>query len=95
LIQINAAARPTLMLPHHPKEDVMMWWWEGYGPGPWMYLGPVFFVVMLFACGVMMMYMMRGRQGGRSGALEILKERFARGEINRAEYEERRRMLDA
>jgi uncharacterized membrane protein len=39
--------------------------------------------------------MMRGRRRGQSGSLEILKERFARGEIDKAEYEERRRLLDA
>jgi uncharacterized membrane protein len=39
--------------------------------------------------------MMRGRHRGHSGALEILKERFARGEIDKAEFEERRRLLDA
>jgi len=69
--------------------------WNYYGPGPIMYFGPVFFIVMIFACGVMIMYMMRDRRGGRSGALEILKERFARGKIDKNEYEERRRMLDA
>ena len=72
----------------------MMWWWND-GPGPWMYFGPVVFIVMIFACGVIMMFMMRGRHGGRSGALDILKERFARGEIDKNEYEERRRLLDA
>jgi uncharacterized membrane protein len=31
----------------------------------------------------------------RSGhAIDLLKERFARGEINQAEYEERRRLLE-
>jgi uncharacterized membrane protein len=40
--------------------------------------------------------MMRGRHGGRSSyPLDILKERFARGEITQAEYEERRRVLEA
>ena len=72
----------------------MMWWWND-GPGPWMPFGPVVFIVMMFACGVMMMFMMRGRHRGRSGALDILKERFARGEIDKNEYEERRRLLDA
>ena len=61
-------------------------WWSYYGPGPLMYFGPVFFIVMIFACGVMMMYMMRGRHGGHSGALEILKERFARGEIDKSKF---------
>ena len=70
-------------------------WWSYYGPGPFMYFGPVFFIVMIFACGVMMMYMMRGRHSQESAALEILRKRFARGEIDKAEYEERRRLLDA
>jgi putative membrane protein len=56
--------------------------------------------MMLFviACIAMMVFMMRGgmRHRARGGyALDILKERFARGEINQAEYEERRRLLQA
>jgi putative membrane protein len=70
-------------------------WWNYYGPGPWMPSGPVIFIVMIVACGFMMMHMMRGRHRGHSGALEILKERFARGEIDKTEFEERRRLLDA
>ena len=36
------------------------------------------------------------RHGGRSSyPLDILRERFARGEITQAEYEERRRVLEA
>ena len=42
-----------------------MMWWSDFGPGPWMYFGPVVFIVMIFACFVMMMFMMRGRHGGR------------------------------
>jgi uncharacterized membrane protein len=42
--------------------------------------------------------MMRGMMVGHrreSNALDILKERFARGEISQAQYEEQRRLLDA
>jgi putative membrane protein len=73
----------------------MMWWWNDYGPGPWMYFGPVFFIVIIAFCVFMMMFMMRGHRSGGGGAQQILKERFARGEIDKAEYEERRRLLDA
>jgi putative membrane protein len=82
----------ALMLRYHLREVTMGWGY--FGPGPWMFFGPVFFVVMIVACGVIMMVMMRGRHDGHSGALEILKERFARGEIDKVEYEERRRLLD-
>ena len=40
-----------------------MMWWNDYGPEPWMYFGPAFFIIMIFACGVMMMYMARGYRG--------------------------------
>ena len=39
-------------------------------------------------------FMMRGMHRHRgSSALEILRERFARGEITQAEYEQRRELL--
>jgi uncharacterized membrane protein len=42
----------------------------------------------------MMMWMMRGhRRRGGTNSLDILNERFARGEIDQVEYEERRRVL--
>jgi putative membrane protein len=43
---------------------------------------------------------MRGMMGGHENrskdrtALDILKERFARGEITQTEYDERRRLLE-
>ena len=49
-------------------------------------------IVFLF-CMIMMMWVMRGRRYGGSNALDILNERYARGEIIKAEYEERRRVL--
>jgi len=74
-----------------------MMWWNEFGPAPWMMFGPMFMLLILAACVIMMFFMMRGRHGGGRGdsAAQILKERFARGEIDKAEYDERRRVLGA
>ncbi len=70
----------------------MMWWNWDYWPMP--FFMPLFIIVFFAICMIMMMWMMRGhRHGGDSRALDILNERYARGEINQAEYEERRRVL--
>jgi putative membrane protein len=71
-------------------------WWNDYGPAHWLFFGPMFILFMVLACVVMMFFMMRGHRSGYSGdsAAQILKERFARGEIDKAEYEERRRVLE-
>ena len=75
-----------------------MWWWNGYGPGPWMF-GPFVMIVVLIIFGAMMFFMMRGMMGGHReqsrDPLDILKERFARGEITQAQYEEQRRLKEA
>jgi uncharacterized membrane protein len=54
-------------------------------------------VAFAVICMAVMFFMMRGRMmhGHHHRALDILKERFARGEINQTEYEERRRLLEA
>ncbi len=72
-----------------------MMWGAGY---PWHW-GMGFVVMLLFAivCMAMMFSMMRGGMMHRhrsEHAIDVLKERFARGEINQAEYEERRRVLE-
>jgi putative membrane protein len=75
-----------------------MWWsdmwWSDHWPFPFMF--PFMGIVFMLVCMAMMFFMMRHRGHGRDGdALEILRARFARGEINQAEYEERRRLLQA
>ena len=45
----------------------MMWWWSDYGPEPWMYVMPVFFILMIGACVFMIFFMMRGHRAGHRG----------------------------
>ena len=72
-------------------------WWSDYWPGHWMFFGPLMMIVFMLACGAMMYFMMRGgmRRPHEERALGILKERLANGEIGRAEFEEKRKLLEA
>mgnify|MGYP001078000422 CR=1 FL=1 len=76
----------------------MMGWGWGWGG---MIFGPIFMILVLavtIAVAVLLVRWIAGpAQGpqhpqGRS-PLDILKERYARGEIDKEEYEERRRTL--
>lgn len=77
----------------------MMGWADGYG---WM--GPGWIVMILFwvlvivgAVLLVRWFGMGDRDGGdtsRRTPLEILQERYARGEIEREEYEQKRRDLE-
>jgi putative membrane protein len=72
--------------------------WSEYWPMPAMFFGPAIMILFVIVCIVVMSSVMRGgmhQRDRRSEPLDILKERFARGEINQAEYEERRRLLQA
>lgn len=76
----------------------MMWWGGGW------FFGPLFMILVLavvIACCVLLVRWLAGPwqapassppPQGRS-PLDILKERFARGEIDQEEYESRRRVL--
>ena len=73
-------------------------WWSDYWPIPGMFFGPVLMFLFVIACMAMMFFMMRGDMMHRHpprDAVDVLKERYARGEINEAEYRERRRLLEA
>ena len=71
-----------------------MMWWNDYDPGPWMFFGPMFMIVLMALCFGMMFFMMRRHGAGHGdSAAQILKERFARGEIDGHENEGRRRTL--
>lgn len=65
--------------------------WHGF-------VGPIVWIIVIFALvALFSRFGLWGRHGYRyrhgSGALDILEERFARGEIDKAEFEEKRRTL--
>ena len=68
-------------------------WWYGMIFGPLVMIG--FAIVAVVAILLLLRVFVLGGQSGAAddAALEILRQRFARGEITRAEYEERRRIL--
>ena len=62
-------------------------WWSDYWAMPWMAFAPMVMIIFAIICMVMMFFMMRGGMAHRSRgghAIDILKERYARGEITRA-----------
>lgn len=81
----------------------------GYGPYMWnggwhgWFFGPIMMIVFIAVVVVVIVLLVRWLGGpGHGGALhhppdktpiDILKERFARGEIDKEEFEERRRVL--
>lgn len=84
-----------------PYPGYHMWGdgWHG------MFFGPLFMLLLLAAVVVVVVLLLRWLGGpashplsphhtpGAKTPLDILKERFARGEIDKEEFEERRRVL--
>ena len=79
---------------------MMYGWWNG-SAAPWygMIFGPIAMIVFIALTVLVIVWLWRtAGPGWRSSvqgnsALDILKDRLARGEIDRAEYEERRQLL--
>lgn len=79
---------------------MMYGWWDG-SSAPWygMIFGPVMMIVFttltVLIIGLVLRAVGLGRQSSPSAErpLDALKRRFARGEIDRAEYEERKKLL--
>jgi putative membrane protein len=91
---VDALAQQT---PQYPGSHM------GYGWHGW-YFGPIMMIVFISLAVVVVATLLRWL-GGQSHSpppyappmkspLDILKERFARGEIDKEEYEERRRLLE-
>ena len=75
----------------------------GWGGGWWMLLGPftmILFVALIVVVVVLLIRWLGGPSQGwvdrppaAKSAIEILRERFARGEIDKQEFDEKRRIL--
>ena len=69
-------------------------WGMGFG-GPFMIL---FWILVIVGIVILVKWLGDQSSAGRASrdksALEILRERYARGEINREEYEQKRRDLE-
>lgn len=65
--------------------------WHG-GPGPWVAVWGLFWVGLVTAFVVLWLTRWR-HHGATSGGRRLLAERYARGEIDDAEYESRLRVL--
>lgn len=79
----------------------MMWWNNGWGSAAWGWFALMHIVWWLVIGGGIAMLVFRGLGDGfRRGrptpqdrGLEILRERYARGEISQEEFEERKKVL--
>jgi putative membrane protein len=76
-------------------------WGHGGGWG-WMIFGPLMMIVVIAVIVALVVLLVRWLGGGArptdlappgKAPLDILKARFAHGEIDKEEYEERRRLL--
>jgi len=67
-----------------------MWWW-GWGMMAMMFLFWVLFIVGLIV-GIRWL-IGTGKEQKQDSALEILRQRYARGEINKEEFEAKRKDL--
>lgn len=68
-----------------------MHWFDGYG-GPWMMI--LWWVLIIAVIVVLVRYLIPGQSNSSSkSAIDILKERYARGEISKEEFEEKKKDL--
>jgi putative membrane protein len=79
---------------------MMYGWWDG-SSAPWygMIVGPIMMIAFIVLTVLIIAWVLRafglGWQSSSQGdtPLDTLKHRFARGKIDRAEYEERKKLL--
>ena len=76
----------------------MMWGTDGWGWGMGITHGLLWWAILIV--GIIVLVRLVGRDSGRAAAtpaeetaLDVLKKRYARGEIGKQEFEEKRRDL--
>lgn len=85
-------------------EFLCQWEWRDYGMGPgmmwgWWGMGWIFMIILwgLIIVGIIFLirYLVVTTKSGKGeeSALEILKKRYARGEINKEEFEQKKKDL--
>ncbi len=70
-----------------------MYWMHPFGGGWFMMLIWWVIIVAVIAVAIRWLSRQRGEQSEEGSAIEILKKRYARGEISREEFEEKKRDL--
>jgi len=94
-----SAIAPKMALAQPSGEFGGHMWGGGWG----MFFGPLIWILIIVGIVVLVSYVVRG-QGGegvggtrfltRNTPLDILKERYARGEIDKKEFQEKKRVLE-
>ncbi len=80
------------------------WREYGWGHGPWMMGGNgmgwfggifmvLFWIVVIVGIVFLIRWLAQSTRGGAESALEILKRRYAKGEINKKEFEQKKKDL--
>lgn len=75
-----------------------MWGWDGSWGMGWGWFGLMhlaWWLLLVAGAVVVVRALLGGRWSRQDSALDILRERYARGEIDQAEYEQRRKLLGA
>ncbi|MFI5323345.1 MAG: SHOCT domain-containing protein [Thermodesulfobacteriota bacterium] len=71
-------------------------WFMNGGMGIWMLFNMLFWIPAIIVIVLLIVWAIRktggnGPKTGEDNALDVLKKRYARGEINKEEYEEKKR----
>ena len=103
VLLLSPALAVAQEIPSHPYYGGHMWGNGMWGGGIFGPLMMIFYIVLLVGVIVIVVRWLSGSSLGGNlpasqaggDAMEILKKRFARGEIDKDEFDERRRTLES